>query len=142
MLVGMKHLHSTLAIILLLALLVTLVITLANYLGNKPYNRKIALIGLISAHLQLVVGLILYFTSPLGLQSFDAANMSNGLARLYFLEHPLINIIAIVLITIGYSKAKKMTDAKKANKTVLIMYTLGLILVLSRIPWSTWSLFN
>lgn len=142
MLVGMKHLHSTLAVILLLALIITIVITLVNYLGNKPYNRKIALIGLISAHLQLVIGLVLYFTSPLGFQSLDAGNMSNSVARLYFLEHPLINILAIVLITVGYSKAKKLADAKKANQTVLIFYVLGLILILSRIPWSTWSLFN
>ncbi|MBE8714620.1 hypothetical protein [Sphingobacterium hungaricum] len=138
----MKHLHSTLAVILLLALIIAIVITLVNYLGNKPYNRKIALIGLISAHLQLVIGLVLYFTSPLGFQSLDAGNMSNSVARLYFLEHPLINILAIVLITVGYSKAKKLADAKKANQTVLIFYVLGLILILSRIPWSTWSLFN
>lgn len=142
MLVGMKHLHSTLAVILLLALIIAIIITLVNYLGNKPYNRKIALIGLISAHLQLVIGLVLYFTSPLGFQSLDAGNMSNSVARLYFLEHPLINILAIVLITVGYSKAKKLADAKKANQTVLIFYILGLILILSRIPWSTWSLFN
>ena len=141
MLTGMKHLHSTLAIILLLALVVAIIITLANYAGNKPYNRKIALLGLISAHLQLVIGFVLYFVSPLGLQSFSGANMSNSLSRLYFLEHPIMMILGIVLITIGYSKAKRLTDAKKANKTVLIFYIIGLIFVLSRIPWSTWSIF-
>jgi hypothetical protein len=102
MLTGMKHLHSTLAIVLLLALVVAIIITLANYAGNKPYNRKIALIGLISAHLQLVIGLVLYFVSPLGIQSFSGENMGNSLSRLYFLEHPLMMILAIVLITVGY----------------------------------------
>lgn len=136
----MKHLHSTLAIILLLALVVAIVITLVNYFGSKPYNRKIALLGLISAHLQLVVGFIIYFTSPLGMQAFSGANMKNSLSRLYFLEHPLMMIIAIVLITIGYSKAKRLTENYSANKTVLIFYTLGLIVILSRIPWSTWSI--
>lgn len=138
----MKHLHSTLAVVLLLALIISIVITLANYLGNKPYNRKVALIGFISAHLQLLVGLITYFTSPLGFQSISAENMKNSLSRLYFLEHPIMMLIAIVLITIGYSKAKKIIDAKQANKKVLIFYTIGLILILSRIPWSTWSLFG
>jgi len=141
MLTGMKHLHSTLAIILLLALVVTIVITLVNYLGKKPYNRKIALLGLVSAHLQFVVGVVIYFVSPLGIQSFSGENMGNSLSRLYFLEHPLMMLIGIILITVGYSKAKRLIDAQKANKTVLIFYIIGLILILSRIPWSTWSIF-
>jgi len=140
----MKHLHSTLAIILLAALIIVIVITLANYFGNKAYNRKIALIGLISAHLQLVVGLILYFTSSLGLASFSGANMKVSSSRFYFLEHPLMMIIAIVLITIGYSKSKKIADSKKANQTVLIFYIIALILILSRIPYpiGSWSILN
>ncbi|MVZ63996.1 hypothetical protein [Sphingobacterium humi] len=138
----MKHLHSTLAIVLLAALVIAIVITLINYAGNKPYNRKIALLGLISAHLQLVIGLVLYFTSPLGIQSFSGENMKNSLSRLYFLEHPLMMIIGIILITVGFSKAKRIVDQKKANQTVLIFYILGLILILSRIPYSTWSIFN
>ncbi|NGF56264.1 hypothetical protein G5B00_07025 [Parapedobacter sp. SGR-10] len=138
----MKHLHSTLAIVLLLALVVAIVITLVNYAGNKPYNRKIALLGLISAHLQLVVGLLIYFISPLGIQSFSGANMKISLSRLYFLEHPLMMLLGIILITVGYSKAKRLADGKKANKTVLLFYIIGLIFILSRIPWSTWSLLN
>lgn len=142
MLTGMKHLHSTLAIVLLIALVVAILITIANYAGNKPYNRKIALIGLISAHIQGLIGIILYFVSPLGLSSFSGENMKNGDLRLYFLEHPIMMIIALVLITMGYSKAKKLADQKAANKTVIIFYILGLILILTRIPWSTWSILN
>lgn len=141
MLTGMKHLHSTLAVILLLALVVAIVITLVNLNGKKPYNRKIALLGLISAHLQLIIGFIIYFVSPLGLQSFSGENMKNSLSRLYFLEHPLMMLIGIILITVGYSKAKRQVDSQKANKTVLIFYIIGLIFILSRIPWSTWSIF-
>jgi len=142
MLIGMKHLHSTLAIVLLLALVVAIAVVLANYLGKKPYNRKIALLGLISAHLQLVVGLAIYFVSPLGLRSISAANMKNSLSRLYFMEHPIMMLIGIVLITIGYSKAKKLTDSRRANKTVLVFYIIGLLMFLSRIPWTTWSLLG
>ncbi|WP_312696639.1 hypothetical protein [Sphingobacterium mizutaii] len=140
----MKHLHSTLAIVLLAALIIVIVITLVNYFGNKPYNRKIALIGLITAHLQLVVGLIVYFTQDLGFASFSGANMKVSSARFYFLEHPLMMIIAIALITVGYSKSKKIADSKKANKTVLIFYIIALILILSRIPYpfTAWSIFN
>ncbi|MEI5986153.1 MULTISPECIES: hypothetical protein [Sphingobacterium] len=138
----MLHLHSTLAIVLLLALVVAILITLANYAGNKPFNRKIALIGLISAHLQLIIGFILYFTSSRGFENLSGETMKDSVSRLYTVEHPIAMVLAIVLITIGYSKAKKIADPKKANQTVLIFYVLGLILALSRIPYATWSILN
>ncbi len=138
----MLHLHSTLAIVLLLALVVAILITLANYAGNKPFNRKIALIGLISAHLQLIIGFILYFTSSRGFENLSGETMKDSVSRLYTVEHPIAMILAIVLITIGYSKAKKIADPKKANQTVLIFYVLGLILALSRIPYATWSILH
>lgn len=141
MLTGMKHLHSTLAIILLLALVIAIIITAINYFGSKPYNRKIALLGLISAHLQLVVGLIYYYS--LGYFSmFSSGVMKDPTLRFKLIEHPLTMIIAIILITVGYSKAKRATADYAANKTVFILYTIALIVVLSRIPWSTWSLIN
>jgi len=141
MLTGMKHLHSTLAIILLLALVIAIVITAINYFGSKPYNRKIALFGLISAHLQLVVGLIYYYS--LGYFSmFSSGVMKDPTLRFKLIEHPLTMIIAIVLITVGYSKAKRAVADYAANKIVFILYTIALILILSRIPWSTWSVIN
>jgi hypothetical protein len=64
--------------------------------------------------------------------------MSDKALRLTSLEHPLINIIAIVLITIGWSKHKKLTDSNSKFKTFAIFYGLGLLLILSRLPWSLW----
>jgi len=141
MLTGMKHLHSTLAVILLLALVVAIIITLANYAGKKPYNRKIALLGLISAHLQLVIGIIYYFSLQYHTM-FASGVMKDADMRLKLVEHPLTMLIGIILITVGYSKAKRQTDQQKANKTVLIFYIIGLILILSRLPWNTWALIN
>jgi len=136
----MLHLHSTLAIILLLALIVSIIITFVNFSGNKPYNRKIALLGFITSHLQLLIGLILFFVLKYP-SMISGSIMKDPTMRFKIIEHPLTMIIAIVLISIGYIKAKKLTDAKQANKTVLIFYILGLILILARIPWGTWSLF-
>jgi hypothetical protein len=77
-------------------------------------NRKIALFALIAIHVQLLVGIILYFVSPNGFNMIKAVGMG-GLtteSRLLALEHPLINIIAIALITIGWSKHKKLMNQK------------------------------
>ncbi len=99
-------------------------------------DRKIAIFGLIGTHTQLLIGLILYFFSPLGLNSLG--QMSDKMLRLTSLEHPLINIIAITLITIGWSKHKKLTTSESKFKTFSVFYGLGLLLILSRIPWSMW----
>ena len=138
---GLQHAHSGLAYLLLAALIFAIVYNLIGFMGNKPFtegNRKIALIGLISAHIQLLIGLVLYFVSPLGKSNFSGANMKDATSRLYMLEHPLMMILAIVLITVGYSRAKKLQDSNQKYKSILIFFTLGLIFILSRIPWSAW----
>ena len=138
MYIGFKHLHSMLAYVLLAGLIISIIYVLVAYVQNKGYNRKMALVGLICAHLQLVVGLVIYFVSPLGLQGASGEAMKNSTSRLYFLEHPLMMLVAIVLITVGYSRAKKLTVSKKQNGTVLAFYLIALILILSRIPWQVW----
>lgn len=139
---GIKHLHSTLAYVLLLGLIVSIIFVLIAYMNNKQYNRKMALLGLICAHLQLVVGFITYAVSPYGFSRLSEPGlMSDGISRLYAIEHPLMMLVAIVLITVGYSRAKRLTTPKKQNASVLIFYGIGLLLILSRIPWHTWPAF-
>jgi hypothetical protein len=86
------------------------------------------------------VGLVLYFVSPNGLKAIQAVGMGglNSAARLLAVEHPFINILALVLITIGWSRHKKVMEAKKKFKSIAIFYGLGLLLILSRIPWGQW----
>ena len=64
--------------------------------------------------------------------------MKNSNLRLYLVEHPLIMIISIILITVGYSKHKKKLSSTKKFRMIAIFYALALILMLSRIPWNAW----
>ena len=131
--------HSGWAYIALLVLVIAVFNAIIGLTSKKEFtakDRKIALFGLIGTHVQLLFGLILYFVSPLGLSSLG--QMSDKALRLTSLEHPLINIIAITLITIGWSKHKKLTTSESKFKTFAIFYGLGLLLILSRIPWSMW----
>ena len=125
-----------LALLLLLVAVVTCWIGITSKKEFTPKDRKIALLGLVATHFQLVVGLILWFISPLGKAAFG--NMSNAATRLTSLEHPLINIIAIVLITIGWSRHKKAATNEAKFKAIALFYTLGLALILIRIPWHLW----
>ena len=136
-----KNLHSLLAYVVLLALIIAVLYVLNAWLKNKKFDqttKKIILSVLIACHLQFVIGLIVYFISPLGFANISKDTMGNSVGRLYMLEHPLMMLLAIVFITMGYSKAKRITDDKKKLKTVTIFYTIGLVLILSRIPWQAW----
>jgi len=138
MYIGIKHLHSTLAYVLLAGLIVSILYVLFAYLQGKQYNRKMALVGLICAHVQLLVGLVAYFVSPYGVSNVSSAAMKDSIARLYFLEHPVTMLIAVALITVGYSRAKRQPNPRKQNGGVLVFYLIALILILSRIPWHAW----
>lgn len=136
-------LHSYWAYLVLLVLIIATANAIIKTLGDKEYEandfRK-SLFTLIVSHIQLLIGLVLYFVSPrLELWSeLGGKVMSNSVARLYLVEHPFINIIAVALITIGYSKHKKKLTSKAKLKTIAIFYTIALVLFLSRIPWSSW----
>jgi hypothetical protein len=138
-----KILHSYWAYLVLLVLVLATFNALFKYLGKKEFNAKdfrISLFTLIVSHIQLLIGLLLYFVSDrFELWSeLGGKVMSNSLARLYLIEHPLINIIAVALITIGYSKHKKKLTSTPKFKILAIFYSIALVLFLSRIPWDIW----
>ena len=99
---GLQHAHSYIAYLALILLVVASINAIIGMTSKKEFkdgDRKLSLFALIFTHTQLLIGIILYFVSPM-VQSFSVA-MKDSTLRLYALEHPLINIIAVVLITIG-----------------------------------------
>jgi NADH:ubiquinone oxidoreductase subunit 2 (subunit N) len=138
----LQSLHSNLAYIALTVLLLAVINAIYGLLNKKLFSTKdlrLSLFALIFCHIQLLVGLILYFVSEKGMKAFSIEGaMKNPELRLTMLEHPLINIIAIALITIGWSKHKKQESQNGKFKKIAVFYTLGLILILSRLPWSSW----
>ena len=130
-----RFLHSTLAYVVLILLVVAVINAFLGLKNNRDFKSsdlRLSLFALIFTHIQFLIGLITYFMSPIGLEQLG--EMKNASLRLTSLEHPLINLIAIALITIGWSKHKK-TDLKKTKfKRIGFFYLIGLILILSRIP--------
>jgi len=139
-----RTLHSYWAYLVLFVLLLAVINALAGVFGKKEYTAKafrISLFTLIVSHIQLTIGLILYFVSPrFGIWSELGMGgvMKDAVSRLYLVEHPLINIIAVALITIVYSKHKNKLTSTPKYKTIAIFYVIALVLFLSRIPWNVW----
>lgn len=139
------ELHSYLAYVSLAVLFLAVANAIMGFAGNKMFatlgkDYRLSLFALILTHLMLLAGLVLYFLSPSGLNAIQQFGMGglNSAARLLAVEHPFVNILAVILITIGWSRHKKFLDGKKKFKSIAIFYGLGLVLIMSRIPWGQW----
>ena len=135
-----QSVHSILAYAALGLLLLASFNAIFGLTSKKIFTDKdlrLSLFTLIICHIQLLIGLILYFVSPLG--AGQLGNMKDAAMRLTSLEHPLINIIALAIITIGWSKHKKEESNNGKFKKIAIFYTIGLILLLAMIPWENWT---
>jgi len=140
----MQILHSYLAYVALAVLFFAVANAIMGLVGNKMFTMgkdlRLSLYALILCHIQLLIGLILYFVSANGfsaIQEFGMGGLTSA-ARLLAVEHPFVNILAIILITVGWSRHKKFMEGKKKFKSIAIFYGLGLVLILSRIPWGQW----
>ena len=131
-----KSAHSGLRWIVLILLIVAIVGAWQQWKKKshyEPKEQKLALFTLIVSHLQLLLGFVLYFISPKVM--FSAETMGNSVLRFFTVEHTLGMIAAIVLITIGYSRAKRMAPTANGFKSLAIFYGIGLLLILISIPW-------
>ncbi len=138
---GLLHAHSGLRYIVIALLLIAIGQAFVGWFGaNKSFtesNRKIALFALISVHVQLVIGLILYFISPVveGALSDMSAAMQDPVLRFWAVEHITTMIVSILLITIGYSTAKRAATDKAKFTRIALFYLIGFVLIISTIPW-------
>jgi len=128
----LKHTHSGLRWVALILIL----LAIYNSITAKEFGKRQKLINLfsmVSLHTQLILGLVLYFNSPL--VRFYQGWMKDAEDRFYGMEHLAGMVIAIALITVGYVKSKKGTTPAEIYKPIKLFYIIGLILILASIPW-------
>ncbi|WP_261387640.1 hypothetical protein [Chitinophaga pinensis] len=89
------------------------------------------------AHIQLAIGYVLYFKSPLVtyFRSHYREAITQADYRFFGLLHVLLMTTGVIVITIGSSAAKRMdTDARKF-RTMALLFLLGLLIIFIAIPW-------
>ncbi len=135
----MQTIHSYWAYLVLAILILAVINAVTGFTSKREFKDKdlrLSLFALIVSHIQLLIGLGWYFMSP-----WYHSMKENGITpenRLLAVEHPIIMILAIILITVGWSKHKKKDTDTAKFKTISLYYGLALVLILSRIPWSIW----
>lgn len=131
-----KHLHSGLRYVVLLLLILAIITAISGVVGKKTYtegNRKLNLFTLIAAHIQLVVGIVLYTMSTMVSFSDMGTVMKTANLRYWTVEHVIMMVLAIVLITVGHSKSKKATNSAAKHKPIAVFYTIALVIIIGAI---------
>jgi hypothetical protein len=95
-------------------------------------------------HLQLTIGLLLYLHSPIVqfFWKYKDVNSPTFEATFYSLIHALLMFFAIIVVTIGSAKAKRMSTDKEKFRTVLLWFSLSFLIILVAIPWPFSPLAN
>ena len=107
-------------------------------LSKREYrnaDNKVSLLFMISCDIQLLLGLILYFTGmwfdklKSGVGSLDKSE------RFFAMEHAVMMIIAWLLVHIGRSMVKRADNDAQKHKRTLIYFGIALVIILAMIPW-------
>lgn len=126
--------HSLLRWVVLILLLAAIIKSLQGLMSKRSFSNsdnKISLFLMISAHTQLLVGIILMFVSPV----VEFGNVANPEIRFFTLEHSSMMILAIVFITLARMLSKKAkTDTGKFGR-LFIFCLIALLIIFMAIPW-------
>ena len=130
------HSHSGLRWIVLAALVYAVLIHWLGWRRGHAYrssDRILAISSVALIHVQLVLGIILYVL--VWGSKVDFGQMANSMIRFYTVEHSLMMILAVVLITWSNAKAKRISDASRRYKLISISWLIALLIILTAIPW-------
>ena len=132
--------HSSLRWLVLASLLYALYRAYRGWFAHKPFTRldnTVRHTTATIAHIQLVIGIWLYFVSPVSryfLNNFTAA-VHERQTRFFGMEHSTMMLVAIIVITLGSALAKRKPTDQAKFKTIALWFTVALLVILSSIPW-------
>jgi membrane protein DedA with SNARE-associated domain len=94
---------------------------------------------MISAHITLLLGIYQWLFGRYGVFVTDLPAgtkvMKDTFYRFFWIEHPSMMIIAIVLITLGRGMAKKAVPDTTKYKKAFWYFFIALVLILLAVPW-------
>ncbi|AHJ96916.1 hypothetical protein [Hymenobacter swuensis] len=138
-------LHSWTRWLVLIFGLIAIFRAFSGWQGRKPYvgadnGMGAAFVG--SMHLQLLLGIILYFISPVGVKAFETAGsavMKDPTSRFFAVEHLVGMLLAVIAAQVGRTLSKKSTDPVLKHRKAFTWFLIALLLVLLMIPWGIWN---
>ncbi|HKZ36231.1 MAG TPA: hypothetical protein VJ184_01180 [Chryseolinea sp.] len=141
---GLFHTHSLLRYFILIALVVVIIKAILGLVNKQSYGKwdnKLGLYLFIFTHMQLLIGLIIYFmnlsnASSQKLVHFGSETMSTPGLRYWTVEHVVMMLIAIVFITLARTTSKRMATDEAKHKRMLIFNGIALAIIVATIMMS------
>ena len=139
---GILGLHSLLRWALIIFLIINII--RVNVEADQHFDKldkTWSLRLLITTHVNLLAALYLYFFGDNGIKMIDREKytmtdvMHISRLRFWIIEHPVMMLVSIVLITISHSYSKKDMEPLKKHRTMSILYILALVIILAAVPW-------
>ncbi|MBC3788431.1 hypothetical protein [Spirosoma utsteinense] len=94
------------------------------------------------SHVQLILGFTLYFISPVVEAFRQQGNRAGGPLVFFGVIHITIMLLAVVLITVGSAMAKRQPADRAKFRTMLIWFSIALVIIFLAIPWPFSPLAN
>ncbi len=134
---GLIHAHSGLRWIALILILFAIFNAAKSQTSGKylKKDKMINLFAMIFLHIQLLIGLGLYFINEKSKISYADGWMKDAMFRFFGLEHLVGMLIAIIIVTFGRKKAEKLVGTRDKHRKIMVSYSIAFIFILASIPW-------
>ena len=106
-----------------------------NASGFSAGQAKLGLFSMISLHIQLLLGLALYFMKGWASMLGTPGVMSSTVMRFFAVEHLVGMLIAIVFGTLGHSLVKRASTDELKNRRQFRYFLIALVIIIASIPW-------
>ena len=132
-----ENLHYNWTILLLLILFTNVLNSIFGRISGKKFSTldlRICLFGLIFSYFHLLISLTLYLIFPFFNEWFENSlinTIMNNELRSNLVVKPLINILAVCFVNLGWKLKENHFKSSKKFLRVAIFYGLGLILFIS-----------
>ena len=136
---ALQHAHSLLRWLMLVVLIYVVAASIIGWVEKRPYTKghqKLVFYTVLIAHVQLIIGFVLYFLGPWAKMLTNLGDvMGDAIMRFFTVEHMIGMLIAIVLLTIGSARSKKVESDQSRYKLISLFFGIGLLLILLSIAW-------
>ncbi|MEI7670060.1 MAG: hypothetical protein WCJ33_08255 [Pseudomonadota bacterium] len=137
----LNHTHSSLRWVVSILAIYTIYKYYIGWKNKSAFAKEDNRLGALyvgSLHLQLVIGLLLYFVySPIvqAAMSNMKLAMKDSALRFWAVEHITMMILAVIVAQVGRIVSKKSSSDSEKYRKGFVYFLISIIIILLAIPW-------
>ncbi|MEW6569008.1 MAG: hypothetical protein AB1449_12750 [Chloroflexota bacterium] len=134
-------LHSLVRWVVILAAAWAIARALRGWIADRPWlplDHRVGLVFTMAMDVQVLLGLVLVFVSPLAQEVLGdpSGAMASPELRFFAVEHVPLMVLAAVAAYAGSVLSRKATDDRARHRRAALAFVLSLAMVLIAVPWS------